>query len=182
MEGITASLIRSAVICWRLHCDKGNLCQHSARILEKSDSSFPSSPFQRATEAGSSKIATNDGIQHSPRGQLSGVQRGPDANTIQPTFMCHNTGRGPLKKLDSISISIIDACAGETKVQGTVQSQVLHQQFFFSFSNTHSWSCIMNLIQSGGLMECTIGDVSSKQCTACSLLLQRAVQFFIILL
>ncbi len=51
--------------------------------------------------------------------------------------------------------------------------------FFFFFPNTHSWSCIMNPIQSGGLMECTIGDVSSKQCTACSLLLQRAVQFLL---
>ena len=50
---------------------------------------------------------------------------------------------------------------------------------FFSFSDTHSRSCIINLIQSGGLMECTIGDVNSKQCTACSLLLQRAVQFTI---
>ena len=69
MDGITASLILSAAICWRLRSDKGNLCQHSARILEKSDSSFPSALFQCVTEKGSSKIATNDGIHHSPRGQ-----------------------------------------------------------------------------------------------------------------
>lgn len=33
--GKTASAILSAVNCKRLQCDKGNLCQHSARILEK---------------------------------------------------------------------------------------------------------------------------------------------------
>lgn len=56
--GKTASAILSAVNCKRLQCDKGNLCQHSARILEKkkSDSSFPSSPDRSANKAGSSKI------------------------------------------------------------------------------------------------------------------------------
>lgn len=38
----------------------------------------------------------------------------------------------------------------------------------------------MTLIQSGGLIEGTKGGVSSKQCTACSLLLQEtAVQFLL---
>lgn len=49
--------ILSAVICKRLHCDKGNLRQHSARIREKSDISFPSSPNQCANETTSSKIS-----------------------------------------------------------------------------------------------------------------------------
>lgn len=37
----------------------------------------------------------------------------------------------------------------------------------FFFPSMHSWSCIMNLIQSGGLMDGTIGDVNSAQRALC---------------
>lgn len=82
------------------------------------------------------------------------------------------------KKKKKSSILIIDGCAGETKVQGTLQSQVLFQQFFpkHTFMELHKW--INSRVR--GLMGGTKGCVSSKQWTACSLLLwKRAVQFLL---
>lgn len=35
-------------------------------------------------------------------------------------------------KFNSLSISTTEACAGETNVEGTVQIQVLHEQFCFT--------------------------------------------------
>lgn len=82
---------------------------------KKSDSRFPSSPFQSANVA--TKYAE---MMESTILELEKCLVFKKGRThIKASFKCHNIDED-VYKFSIFCVSITDACAGETKVQGTV--------------------------------------------------------------